>query len=156
MEETSDPNTGWSRLVAAPDRPGACSAVFKVAHHGSRNADCEGVWSDMLIGNPYALATPFSRGSVGLPTADDVQRICSYTDRAYISAAKQRPNSKYKRPKSVAKKIRTVASGRLQMAALPMGHIRLRNGGNDEPETWNTELFRGAMRLDGLYAPNAV
>jgi hypothetical protein len=40
LEETGNPQTGWTPIVQSTARPGAMSQMFKVPHRGSENGHC--------------------------------------------------------------------------------------------------------------------
>ena len=44
------------------------------------------VWKRMLDSNPFAVLTPWRKGSHTLPSQHDVRRILSFTTNAYASA----------------------------------------------------------------------
>lgn len=143
-EETDDPETGWSVILNSRNKPQTRSIIFKVPHHGSETGDVEGVWREMLVDNPIALLTPFRRS--GLPREDMVRRILQRTSNAYSTAkvdgAKspiiRRSNTVERIMKSKLKSIRPL---------LQMGHIRLRNGGAEDADSWRVDLFSGACEL---------
>jgi hypothetical protein len=59
---------------------------FKIPHHGSSNAHCDGVWSQMLVADVYAGLTPFRHL---LPTDRDLERIRKLTRNAFITAPRR-------------------------------------------------------------------
>lgn len=149
LEETGDPKTGWSVIVASATRPPGLATVFKVPHHGSGNAHSNEVWEQMLIANPFAILTPWNRGSK-LPTPDDVDRINGLTEKAY-STAILRTQTARRRPQAVEKTLR--GFGITVRAAEPRtGAIRLRNFTVGAPNKWDTELFVDACHLSGVHA----
>jgi beta-lactamase superfamily II metal-dependent hydrolase len=91
LEETPDERTGWSVIVQSAQRPLGTARVFKIPHHGSENGHSDDVWNQMVAKGAFALLSPFTNGSVSLPTDADVNRIVSRAGRAYITA---KPNSR--------------------------------------------------------------
>jgi Metallo-beta-lactamase superfamily len=83
LENTANPEFGWQAVIDSPSRPEQSSELFKVAHHGSSNADHPDVWSRLLGDNPVAIVTPFASSS--LPRSNDVARIKGKTDSAYCT-----------------------------------------------------------------------
>ena len=77
---------GWFEILKNKDRPSGKASMFKVPHHGSKNAHEPSVWKRMLNRNPYAVLTPWRKGSSSLPRPQDVRRILSYTTNAYATA----------------------------------------------------------------------
>jgi len=146
LEETNDPNTGWSVIVNSITRPQCRAFVFKVPHHGSRNAHNSEVWEQMLANSPFAVLTPHRRSY--LPTSDDVQRITGLTPNAFSTAQARLPNS-LRRPPAVMKTLKEMGVS-VKPAEPRTGVLRLRNGGPGAVEDWTVELFRDACHLDLL------
>ncbi len=69
------PERGWRAVLASKVRPNVTSSVYKVAHHGSPNADLDDIWDRMTEANPFAVVTPYSRGKTPRPSDADVKRI---------------------------------------------------------------------------------
>ena len=135
---------GWSVIVDNPLRPEGLASVYKVAHHGSRNADQPRVWDDMLIEKVYALLAPFTLAGIKLPTIADTSRICKRTTNAYMTAP-QRLKKPKKRERAVEKSIKDVV-GSLRVVSGPVGHIRMR-GLACNPYGWEIALDGGAAKL---------
>ena len=77
---------GWMGVLSE-FAPTERASLFKVAHHGSPNADHPDVWDRLLVAdNPVALLTPFRGGRRPLPDGADVDRICARTKHAFITA----------------------------------------------------------------------
>ena len=79
---------GWTTILADQARPAAKASVFKVPHHGSKNADHPDVWMQMLESEPIAVLAPWRKGSRFLPKGTDCERILAATSNAYISSGK--------------------------------------------------------------------
>ena len=145
LEETPNPNTGWSVIVDSNTRPSGKASVFKVPHHGSRNADQPRVWSEMIEDKPYAVLTPFNSGFTSLPTKRDAERICRRTENAYSTArlpkAMKRNPTVERTIKEVTRKFRTISSA--------IGHVRLRKA-TDSDIPWAVDLIGDALPLDQL------
>ena len=145
LEETGNPETGWSVILGAKTYPTGKASVFKIPHHGSSTADHPQVWQDMLGAEPLAILTPFARGSVSLPTQLDVDRICMRAEQAYTTAI-PRYRRRRDRPQGVEKLIRdTVRSIREVYSST--GYIRLRAHLTETPLAWRVELFGDACPL---------
>src|SRR5256885_15795816 len=54
LEWVGDPLRGWNAVVSSSTRPKVMAHTFKVAHHGSKDADHDGVWTQLLSGLPHA------------------------------------------------------------------------------------------------------
>jgi hypothetical protein len=145
LEETGNPDTGWSIILSATTYPPGKASIFKIPHHGSHTADHPQVWQDMLDTVPFAILTPFARGSVSLPTQQDVDRICMRAEQTYITAIPRRRRRR-NRPQGVEKLIReTVRS--IREVCSSSGHIRLRANLGETPLAWRVELFGDACPL---------
>jgi hypothetical protein len=144
LEHTKAVNTGWHAIVGSKDRPPGKACVYKVAHHGSKNADFDGIWKDMLIPDPYALLTPYGRGHK-LPTKDDASRIGQRTKNAYISAlVGSRP---VKNPTGITAVDKTLREGDIKFSEPVTGTIRIRNRGLAGFDDWDVEVDGGACEL---------
>ena len=149
LEETADPNTGWSVIVDSQIRPQEKAAVFKVPHHGSNNGHHPKVWDEMLVSDCWAILSPFVHGDTSLPKESDSNRICSLTDNAYITSMPRTKTMKFpnkmveKTVKESVKKIRAIKGSE--------GQIRLRL---EEPTSgqaiWKVELFGNARPLNKM------
>jgi len=144
LEETGDVELGWSAIVRMPERPSQIAGAFKIPHHGSVNGHCEEVWTQMLIANPVAILTPWSKNR-GLPTGSDVERIVSLSEAAFSTSTGTRRIDR-PRPYAVQKQIRETV-GRLRATEGRTGFVRLRNGGARNPKTWCVELSPEACHL---------
>lgn len=149
LEDRGDPVTGWSAVVASAERPQGRAAVFKIPHHGSVTGHHDQVWDDMLVPSPYAVVSPFRRGTTKLPSSADVARIAGRTPHGFLTSRESPATSKRKRPPSVERTIRETV-GRLRTAQPRMGWVRLRNGGTESPEKWAVELSESACPLQSL------
>ena len=149
LEETRDPETGWSVIVTSAERPNGRAKVFKVPHHGSANGHNDDVWSEMLEQQPFAILAPWNRGTQ-LPTPGDVERITALTDQAYSTARLATHRSRRKLPSAVEHQLR--AMGVQIMRAEPRtGGVRLRNGGNGAPHDWYLQLWQDACHLSQVH-----
>jgi beta-lactamase superfamily II metal-dependent hydrolase len=145
LEETINPQTGWTPIVQSTARPSAMSQIFKVPHHGSANGHSPGVWASMLNPKPISIATPYSGGRKPLPSEQDKMRISQHSSDFYVTAPTQ-PERPRKLPKAVEK---TIAEQGIKLcqAEPSTGLIRLRNGGSQNLNTWSVELARNAYRV---------
>lgn len=83
LENTANPQFGWQAVIDSSYRPPQSNELFKVAHHGSSNAEHPDVWSRLLNDNPVAIITPFTPSS--LPRTRDVERVKAQTNNAYCT-----------------------------------------------------------------------
>jgi len=146
LEETHDPKTGWSVIVAESSVAPARASVFKVPHHGSENAHFAPVWSQLLHSDPIAIVTPFNLGRVRLPSETDVERIASLTSHAYITGRVRKRRARVAN-RAVRKMVRDVARS-LQDIEYSWGQIRLRKAIADTTPGWEVSLFGDAEPLN--------
>ena len=136
-------HSGWPAICASTERSRSRSFGIKVAHHGSPNADTECIWSDLLVANPVAIATPYGRGRTPRPSEEDVERILARGCRLYLSApAKGRKSKQYS---AAERRAISLAARSLRSVGANMGHIRYRfdiNTGLEE-----VALFGAAREL---------
>jgi len=145
LEETGHPGTGWEVILDSAERPQALSSVFKVPHHGSKNADQPRVWTEMLEEQPTAILAPFRRGQK-LPTEEDKKRICGYTGAAYWTA-RTKELKRVTRNRVAEKIVRDTVKSIHELEG-QAGHIRLRRlAGHNENGSWSVELVKPADDL---------
>lgn len=147
LEETKDPLTGWSIIVEFDLRPVGVASVFKISHHGSETGYSADIWHRMLRPGAHAILTPFSRGSVLLPTEKGTERILGHTNEAY-STSHLRSRSVRRRNQTVERTIREVV-GSLRTVESRFGQVRLRKVAGS-PDGWGVELFGSACRLEHI------
>jgi hypothetical protein len=145
LEETADRETGWSVIVMSPTRRDGQASIFKVPHHVSENGHSDEVWNRMLVTEPFAILTPWNRGSK-LPTPGDVARITALTPNAYSTSTLGvgRPR---RRPPAVEKTLRELRVN-IRPAEPRTGILRLRKRGS---ELWRLERFGGACHLSEVH-----
>lgn len=141
LEETANPNMGWSVILTDSTCTDGRASLFKIPHHGSQTGHCLEVWEKLLSPQPVALLTPFSKSR--LPRQTDIERICSFSNKAYITRLKQ-PKI-LKRPKVVQDRIKSMTK-RITPVEYSMGHIRCRSKLGHQ-STWAVELLNDAKPL---------
>lgn len=136
---------GWRAVLASNTIPGERATAYKVAHHGSENADLAGIWEEYLIAQPFALLTPYGKGRKPLPSGEDIARMKGRTERLYCTAWP--PTCRPPRRESAV--MRTMKETVRNHWAVPatMGHIRLRISINEESGPVDVVLNEGAVRL---------
>jgi hypothetical protein len=144
LEETSNPNTGWSALLDRCNLAEAAS-VLKVPHHGSPTGEQPRVWEEALCEEPWALVAPFVRGRHRLPGDADQERLRGRTDRAFLTASPER--RRRKRPPPVERMLSEIDARPVEIDP-PMGQVRLRREAQVD-DGWAVELFGGAFALGG-------
>ena len=140
LEHTGRPGEGWLAILNSAQTTGLAD-VFKVAHHGSPNADCPEVWQKLLKQESIAVLTPFASGK-GLPQQADLKRLLNRTPNLYCTAE---PFAKLpKRDKIVEKKLRT--RKRIAIEG-DLGQVRLRWSATEPNAQPEIHLFNGAFRV---------
>ncbi len=148
LEEYSGPLLGWSAIINSTARPSGKAHFFKIPHHGSRNGHHDRVWSEILIANADSVLTPWNRNE-GLPTKEDVHRICNLTNSAFsTSNCKALPIRR--RSAMVEKQIKETTVGKLKNALSKTGQLRIRSGGKAPLRHWCIEMLAGACSLSAL------
>lgn len=136
--------SGWRAILDSSTRPQSCAGVFKVPHHGSRDADEPEVWRRMLQETPNAVLAPWGLAGRTIPTDRDVQRLLARTPNAWASARRGR----VPRPRSRREIARTIreAGGTLLGDSSATGMVRLRCGMEDGSR-WRVDIFGDACHL---------
>ncbi len=145
LETGSDARRGWRAIVESATRPQLMGSVYKVAHHGSPNADHGGIWDTMLATSPLLVLTPYARGERPLPSMEDVQRLKARASEIYCTAWPTTRSSP-KRHNAVDRTMREVTRTRRAIRRTP-GHIRLRLPLNDPTGHFSVELFNNARAI---------
>jgi hypothetical protein len=145
LEDSPHVNEGWRAIVNGSSQLNGCADVFKVPHHGSKNAHNDGVWHRLLAPAPFAIVTPWLLAGRRLPQSGDVARILSFTPNAYLTTTLRPRKSKF-RDKATNRTFReaTHSSDSLQQL---WGHVRLRRPILDLSVPWSVELFGRAGLL---------
>ena len=148
LEETS--RRGWSTIVRDSEvARGKKASVYKVAHHGSKTAECREVWDKMLQPVPFAILAPLVLGGNSLPSERDVKRILSRTPKAYSSARLGSNKRTRGRNPSVKRTVRESEWG-IYPAHPKQGHLRLRRRVGERPTDWSIDLYGNAVRLEHI------
>lgn len=90
LENRREHGMGWNGILNDIRRPAGRADVYKVAHHGSANADEPRIWAELLVDRPPALLAPwqYPRDSVNyLPQPDDVDRLCALAGELWVAAS---------------------------------------------------------------------
>lgn len=119
---------GWHAVRDNEGHPTSDARVYKVAHHGSQGADCPEVWEHMVSESVISVVTPFRNGSVDLPTKRDRERIISHSAETLLTSTRLMPEQKRDR---VTSRAIAEATRNFGPSGYSLGHIQLRNSGND-------------------------
>ena len=145
LEKTSNPKTGWSVIVEESTVISGKASLFKVPHHGSENAHHDGVWSEVLLNEPFAILTPYSPGRKPLPSDADITRISRLTPNVYVTSPTKRQRIRWRQRivkeyvEQVTRSIRSIHHG--------WGQVRLRKRIDETSSSWQVELFGDAYVL---------
>lgn len=144
LEESTSLTLGWQAVVRSTTRPTGRAQIFKVPHHGSKNADSPEVWDQMLDSSPHALLTAFASGSTPIPSETDIARLRRRTEHLYCTSP-PKGWSPPRRSTTVEKTANEVARKRRAIVG-PMGHVRVRSN-CESPSSPSVELFGSATAL---------
>ena len=142
LEHVVGVTEGWTSIVASTERPQDRAGIFKVAHHGSKNADCPGCWETLLSTEPLAVVTPYAPSR--LPGRNDLERLCKRTPQLFLTG----DHLRYKAAKRDHSVERTLREGGLKLRPLEgqTGHVRFRADARDSSLVPEVELFNGAEK----------
>lgn len=142
--EENKKHESWSIIINSKTRPQNKASFYKIAHHGSQNGDHPKIWDELLVKNPVAVLTPFSKGSVFLPTKQDIKRICSNTNEAYTTSPPGRKKRLKRDNRTVEKTIRETVGKKINLKNPFYGHVRFRIQPGQKGQV---ELFNDAEEL---------
>ncbi len=143
LESGTDQASGWPGVINSSVRPTYRSCAYKVAHHGSSNAENVAIWTDLLVPKPVAAIAPYARGRLPLPAKSDVKRIQKRTEEVYCTTWPI--TVKPPRRPAVDGVMSRVTRDRKAVSRVP-GHIRIRSLLTRDG-TPTVELFDGAKKL---------
>jgi hypothetical protein len=144
LENTAAQEFGWKAVLSSTTRPRTRANAFKIAHHGSANADHDDVWSAMLTNEPIAVVTPYAKLAKPLPRDTDVERIKSRTKMVYCTTW---PASKKPPRRRGADGIIRGATKRRHALNQNSGHVSLRLDLSDSSATPTVDLSGSANQL---------
>lgn len=101
LQETPDDETGWTAVIGVREGIDRRSEIFKVPHHGSKNAHQDLVWRKLLIDQPEAVVCPHELGANQLPTPSDLGRLCALAN-VHLTAPPRRSMIRRGRPGRLA------------------------------------------------------
>ncbi len=141
---------GWATILEDISDRTAKASVFKVPHHGSEGADHPGVWAQLLESNPVAVLAPWRNGGRTLPSNQDIERISSYTKKAYITSASKPPSAKVSnRYGKVVERMFRRSEIRIRTVAPNESSVRLRRRLGSQ-SSWKVETFGNACNLKDI------
>lgn len=129
LEETADQLTGWSAVVNSNNRPTGKSKIYKIPHHGSKNAHSHMVWENMLEAQSVGILTTKIGGKAGIPKNSDIKRLKEYTPHLFCTL--EPSVKKQKHDRIVEKTIKGILKRRIPLIG-DMGQIQIRVKQNSE------------------------
>ncbi len=142
---------GWAAIVEDTSRPVGKASVFKIPHHGSEGADEPAVWERMLEDEPFAVLTPWRRGSGVLPTKRDVERIQRATSKAWITNNGLPGQSSFRHENKTVERTLRESGVRIRRLVRDSSFVRLRRSINASDQ-WMVETFGNACHLSDYAA----
>ncbi len=148
LEEDGRAGLGWQAVLDQFCETDNSHEGFKISHHGSETGHHPEVWPKMMKQYAWATLTPYLHGKKPLPSMQDVERICSLTPAAFITA----PSStiKYSHPDLVVRRQLREMNVSIVEEGARQGHVRLRKRVGDADSDWTVELFGAACELSRL------
>jgi hypothetical protein len=143
LEHVSGATEGWRAITSSSERPAGRAGFFKVAHHGSPNADCPECWTELLSEEPVAILTPYAPSK--LPRTADIARLCTRTPLVFLTSDPTRYGLP-RRENAVERTMKEVTVSRRALAG-QMGHVRLRSDATNASQEPLIDLRNGARRL---------
>jgi beta-lactamase superfamily II metal-dependent hydrolase len=140
----TDRNFGWFAIIDSFSGTNHYQA-YKIAHHGSSNADHDDIWRELLQPEPVAALTPFVRGGKHLPTDDDCDRIRRRTSEAYLTSPPRTQRFRDRNPR--AERLMRRFTRQLHSVPSRFGHVRLRKKISSGNSNWNVSTFGAAAKL---------
>jgi len=125
LEKTDNNLTGWPAVFKnniKDELSLSLASLYKVSHHGSKTGHHDNIWSDLLINNPIAITTPFSRS--GLPTLERIEEIKSLSSE-FLVTRDPKSGKIISRESMVDREMRAATKERKSINST-MGHIQLR------------------------------
>lgn len=86
LEVEANPRMGWTAVIDDATGPGARSGLIKIPHHGSEGAISDDFWDTLTSQEPIGLMTPFSNGTVTLPSAAGRALLKTRCGRVFMSS----------------------------------------------------------------------
>lgn len=142
-ETTAHQNTGWSVILNSSVRLQVKAGVYKVPHHGSKNADREEIWTELLEENPLSVVTPFRPS--GLPRESDIERLKSRTTQLFLTAPVQGAEPSHD-SSGIDEAMKATAKQR-QLLRSGFGHVRVRFDREDDSDDFDVACFGSAHKI---------
>ncbi len=141
LETSANPEAGWDAVLTY-SKPAVTASIVKVPHHGSPTAHHDSFWSDLVDRDPVAVVSPWARGKHFLPTAEDLTRLRSFSNKLYVTSLPSQTRARH--DPEVEKLVRRLHGNRISQLR-GWGHVRARMRAGEQD--WRVETF-GDARLD--------
>ncbi len=145
LEHLSDERIGWRAVLLSPTKPSGKAFIVKIPHHGSSNAYCREVWTQMIDAEAIGILSPFASGRKPLPTQSDLNLIREHTPHLFITGEPNRGRP-VKFDTAVVKTIREMVTSRRVIQG-PMGQVRVRYFFARQGAQPKVEVFDGAKKV---------
>jgi hypothetical protein len=152
LEETNDPECGWSVIAGSSLMPPGKASVVKIPHHGSVTGHSEEMWAQMVATGADAVLTPFTNGDVHLPSAANVERITRLAPRSF-STSSRRAHAPTRRAPEVDRQIRATV-GRLRTAEPRISYPPSDNSRQRRLARWALRDGKTLLNVDLPSLPN--
>jgi hypothetical protein len=145
LEEDGREGIGWRQVVSRFGHIDRGHEGIQVPHHGSITGHSDDLWSQMLVSQPWAVVTPYSRTKPPLPAPGDIERIRRLSSSFFVTAQKHVSRSNPSNP-TVR---RQIAEMNVVISEEPaaQGLVRLRRKSMDPNSGWTVELFGDARSV---------
>lgn len=136
-------DSGWQAVCDKSWQNRGQAGFFKIAHHGSPNADYEPFWQKVLEANVVAVLSPYGRGRTKRPSEDDIKRIKNRTNLAFSSCLLG-----WRKPSQLHRTVeKTLSESGIQIWEEPKNSGVVHTSYCPEKQTWNTVVQAPAGML---------
>ncbi len=148
LEISDDNRKGWLCILDNNQCIDLKSSLFKIPHHGSKNAFHKRVWEEIIQENAIAKLTPWNRGGK-LPKTEMLRKYKEYTDNLYMTSPLSNDKPK-KRDRSISKAINKFNTT-LREVKFSLGIVRCRIDISTPEAKWDVELIDNALKVSDEY-----
>jgi hypothetical protein len=141
LEVSNNKETGWDAVLKY-SKPTTRASAVKVPHHGSIGAHHERMWTELAEGDPITVLTPWMGGAKFLPNEKDLQRLCEFSSRVFLTAVPSLVRAK--KDPELDRMIRRLHGERISELR-GWGHVRaLRRLNADQ---WHVDMYGDAVAV---------
>ena len=147
LEVSADTREGWVNILNCSQVIDKKSSLFKIPHHGSKNAYHVEIWNKLLEKKPVAELTPWNRGN-GLPEAEMLITYCGHSDQLFMTSPHTNRKPK-QRDRQIGKFIKKMHK-KLEEVKYKKGIVRCRIDITNQDATWKINLEENAIHVNGV------